>query len=160
MTEQDQPDFTVDRIKHLDMIQGVVSRMAGNSTAIKRYCLIIVAVGVAIYKTIDDPFAVVALAVMVCVFWLLDSKYLQQEKWFRDIYDQVRTEPAGQRPDFRLTPDKTVRGSTWFWGRVFSWSTAGLYVPLLALLALFWFVMTTDDSVCTALGSPAATTGE
>ncbi len=112
--------------------------MAGNSAAMKRYCIIAVAVGVAVYKTINDPWAVAALGVMVVVFWGLDARYLQQEKWFRDLYDQVRLEPPDRRPDFRLTPDEALRKGQSFWGRVFSRSTAGLYVPLVVLLLLFW----------------------
>ena len=112
--------------------------MAGNSAAMKRYCIVAVAVGVAVYKTIDDPMAVLALAIMVLVFWGLDARYLQQEKWFRDLYDQVRAEPPDRRPDFRLTPDEELRQCASFRGRVFKWSTAGLYVPLVVLLLLFW----------------------
>ncbi len=64
-------DYTSERVKHLDMIQGVISRMAGNSAVMKRYCIIAVAVGFAVYKTIEDPRAIVVLGTMVVVFWLL-----------------------------------------------------------------------------------------
>ena len=141
MTGSREVDHTSELTKHLDMIQGVVSRMAGDSAAMKRYCIVAVAVGVAVYKTIDDPWAVVALVVMVLVFWGLDARYLQQEKWFRDLYDQARSEPPDRRPDFRLTPDQALREGASFWGRVFKWSTAGLYLPLEVLLILFWLAL-------------------
>ena len=138
MTDSHDADHTGERVKHLDMIQSVVSRMAGTSAAMKRYCIVAVAVGVAVYKTINNPMAVVALAAMVAVFWCLDARYLQQEKWFRDLYDQVRKEPPKQRPDFRLTPDEALRKGASFWAPLISWSTAGLYLPLVVLLVLFW----------------------
>lgn len=138
MPEADTNDYTAERIKHLDMVQAVVSRLSGNSAAMKRYCIVMVAVGVAIYKTLEEPDTVVALAAMVVVFWCLDARYLQQEKWFRDLHDEVRAESHGQRPDFRLTPGGLLRDGTSFAGRVWSWSTAGLYLPLLGLLILFW----------------------
>ena len=141
MTQSDDLDYTSDRAKHLDLIQSVVSRLAGNSASMKRYCIMMVAVGVAIYKTIDVPNTIGALIFMVGVFWLLDARYLQQEKWFRDLYDQVRREPRQRRPDFRLTPDGIVRTATSFGDRVFSWSTAGLYLSLAALLGLFWLTI-------------------
>ena len=131
-------DHTGDRVRHLEMIQGVVSRLAGNSATMKRYCIVMVAAGVAIYKTMDDPKIVGAVALMVVVFWLLDARYLQHEKWFRDLYDQVRVEPFNQRPDFRLTPDQSIRCSTSLGERARSWSAAGLYLPLVALLLIFW----------------------
>ena len=138
MTSSREADHTDERTKHLDMIQGVVSRMAGNSAAMKRYCIIAVAVGVAVYKTINDPWAVAALGVMVVVFWGLDARYLQQEKWFRDLYDQVRSEPPDRRPDFRLAPDRAMREGASFWRRVFKWSMAGLFLTLVVLIFLFW----------------------
>ena len=141
MTNSPEAVHTGERVKHLEMIQGVVSRLGGNSAAMKRYCIVTVAVGVAVYKTIDDPWAVAALTVMVVVFWLLDARYLQQERWFRDLYDQVREELPDQRPDFRLTPDRALWGGASFWGRVRSWSTAGLYLPLVVLLLLFWWAL-------------------
>lgn len=138
MEENSNKAHMADRAKHLELIQGVVSRLAGNSATMKRYCIIVVAAGVAIYKTINEPNTIGALLVLVAVFWLLDARYLQQEKWFRDLYDQVRNEPPEQRPDFRLTPDEAIRNGVSFSDRVFSWSTAGLYVPLAALLGSFW----------------------
>ena len=141
MIEPNQLDYTGERTKHLDMIQGVISRLAGNSAVIKRYCIVMVAIGVAIYKSIGDPLAVAALVVMVVVFWLMDDRYLQHEKWFRNLYDQIRVEPPEQRPDYRMTPDSALRDSVSFWGRVLSWSTVGLYLPLSALLALFWLML-------------------
>lgn len=88
-----------------------------------------------------EPRTIAALAVTVVVFWLLDAKYLQQEKWFRDLYDQVRTESRDQRPDFRLTPNGEIRDGSSFWGTVVNWSTAGLYLPLVVMLALFWWTL-------------------
>ncbi len=133
----DAADHTAERIRHLEMIQGVIARMAGNSAAIKRYAILAVAVGVAIYGSIEEPWVVVALAAMVAVFWALDARYLQQERWFRNLYDQVRGESEETRPDFRLTPDATLRAGVSFRSAAVSWSTAGLYAPLLVILLLF-----------------------
>ena len=80
-----------------------------------------------------------SLVVMTAVFWLLDARYFQQEKWFRNLYDEVRVESFDERPDYRITPTKTLRRTASFWARVFNWSTAGLYLPLLILLWLFWW---------------------
>ena len=138
MSETHIPDYTGDRIKHLGMIQAVISRLAGNSAAMKRYCLVLVAVGIGAFKALNQPLAIPALAFMVIVFWLLDARYLQQEIWFRAVHDEVREEPPEQRPNFRLSPprDKAslCRG-------LFSWSTACLYPLLVALLLLFWSLL-------------------
>ena len=139
MSDQPAPDYTGERIKHLEMIQGVVNRMAGNCAATKRYCIIAVAAGFAIHRTIGNSQTILAIIVMAVVFWLLDSRYLQQENWFRDVYDAVRREPDGQRPDFRLTPDVAIRKANRIYGYIVNWSTAGLYFPLVVMLILYWW---------------------
>ena len=141
MIEPSTSDYTNERVKHLEMIQDVVARMAATSAAMKRYCILTVAVGAAIFKTIDDPNALAALIVLVVVFWGLDARYLQQERWFRNLYDQVRVESPDRRPDYRITPDNELRSGVMFWATVFSWSTAVLYLPLAALLTVFWAVL-------------------
>ena len=134
MSETHIPDFTGDRIKHLEMIQTVISRLAGNSAAMKRYCLVLVAVGVGAFKAMGQPLVIPALAFMVIVFWLLDARYLQHEICFRAVHDEVREEPPDQRPDFRLSP---TRNKASLCRGLFSWSTAFLYPSLLVFLLLF-----------------------
>jgi hypothetical protein len=134
---QADPDYTSERVQHLELIQGVVTRLAGNSATMKRYCIALVAIGTGIYKAVGEPQAVSALIVFIVVFWWLDARYLEDEKRFRDLYDNVRAEAHGKRPDFRLTPEserdiKSLRRC------VMNWSTTPLYLPLIALLFLFW----------------------
>lgn len=148
MSEPSNPDYTNERIKHLELIQAVVARMYGASAAMKRYCIIAAAAGFAIHKTLGNSHSVLALIVLVIVFWLLDARYLQQEKWFRDIYDAVRVEPRDQQPDFRLTPDAPVRRAKGITFCIINWSTAGLYLPLVVLLILYWWAQAPDLNTC------------
>lgn len=134
-------NHTANRIKHLELIQSVILRLASNSAVMKRYCVVMVAAGMALYRVLNEPTIIIAVGAMVIVFWLLDAKYLQQEHWFRNLYDSVRHEAPEKIPDFRLNPDKEIRESVAFWGRAFSWSAAGLYIPLVTLVVIFWFVL-------------------
>lgn len=146
MSEQRTADYTSDRIKHLELIQAVVTRMAGASAGMKRYCIIAAAAGFAIHKSLGNSDAVFAIILLVIVFWLLDARYLQQEKWFRDIYDAVRVEPRDQKPDFRLTPDASTRGASGITFCIINWSTAGLYLPLVVLLISYWWAQAPDPT--------------
>jgi hypothetical protein len=133
-------DYTSERVQHLKLIQGVVTRLAGNSATMKRYCIALVAIGMGIYKTVGEPQAVSALFAIVIVFWWLDARYLEDEKRFRDLYDNVRAEPHGKRPDFRLTPE-SQRDINSLRRCVMNRSTTPLYLPLVALLFLFWIAV-------------------
>lgn len=148
MSEQSSPDYTSERIKHLELIQAVVTRMAGASASMKRYCIIAAAAGFAIHKSLGNSHAVLAVILLVIVFWLLDARYLQQEKWFRDIYNAVRAEPRNQIPDFRLTPDAPTRSASGITFCIINWSTAGLYLPIVVLLILYWWAQAPDLSPC------------
>jgi hypothetical protein len=112
--------------------------MASESAVMKRYCIVMVAVGTATYKFLEEPVVILVIALLCGVFWLLDAKYLQQEHWFRNIYDQVRSEPPGRRPDYRLTPDEGIRNSVSMGAKVIGWSTMGLYLPIIVALLLVW----------------------
>lgn len=139
----DTEDFTDTRIKHLGMIQDVVERMANASTWMKRMSIIVVGGAVAIAARAvpgpsamtDQDIALVAI-LLVIIFWGMDSRYHQQERWFRRVYDVVRVESHTARPDFRITPNQAERESCSFIACVFTWSTWPFYVALTAFLVL------------------------
>lgn len=133
-------DFTAQRVHHLEFIQGVVNRLAGNSAIMKRYCIALVAVGAGTYKAVGETQAVPALIVIVAAFWWLDARYLEEEKRFRDLYNHVRAEPIEQRPDFRLTPEAS-KGFKSLLDCIWNWSTASLYLPLVGLLFVLWLTL-------------------
>ncbi len=142
MAEVEQ-DYTDARCKHLGMIQDVIDRMATASAWLKRLAIVVVG-GVAAIAARSDgshhsnlPLLAV---ILILIFWVMDSRYHQQERWFRDVFDSVRIEPADQRPDFRVGPTADVRAKRCIWPCLFGWSTAPFYLALTAFLALSWRV--------------------
>lgn len=82
-------------VKHLEMIQAVVTRLAQNSFAYKAWAVALVSAILALaVKNEAYPFVLVAL-LPALVFWGLDAFYLRQERLFRRLYDVVR----GAYPD-------------------------------------------------------------
>jgi hypothetical protein len=79
-----------EQVKHLELIESVVSRMASNSFLLKGWS---VALGVALLgfaaKDSNQRFALLALFPPV-VFWGADAYYLRQERLFRKLYDRIR----------------------------------------------------------------------
>ncbi len=104
------------RIKHLEMIQGVINRLAGNSFAIKGWSITLASalIAIAVDKS-DGRFALAALLPTIA-FWILDGYFLWQESLFRKLYDAVRLEQKNKAEDMftmntSLYLDKTP---SWF----------------------------------------------
>jgi hypothetical protein len=75
---------------HLEMIQGVINRLAQNSFLIKGWTVILVSSLFALAAG-NSKFLFVYLAYFPAVaFWILDGYYLWQERLFRALYDHVR----------------------------------------------------------------------
>jgi hypothetical protein len=131
----------VDRIQHLQMLQGAISRMAGASAAIKNLCLIVLAGALAFIATTKNPALAVLTAVLTVVFWFLDARYLQQEKWFRAMYDAELARDDKEVATFVMTPSKEIRAATGLRYGLKSWSTRGLYIPLIVFLLVVALVV-------------------
>lgn len=78
------------KIRHLEMIQGVINRMAANSFSLKGWAVTLVAgIFVLAGKDTDKLYFLVAY-IPVIVFWGLDAYYLLQERLYRSLYEKVR----------------------------------------------------------------------
>ena len=80
------------KLKHLEMIQAVISRMAHNSFLLKGWSVTLVAAIFALAATRDtDTLFIVIIALLpTLMFWGLDAYFLRQERLFRRLYDHVR----------------------------------------------------------------------
>lgn len=77
-------------MKHLELIQGIISRMAQNSFQLKGWTVTLIAALFALAaRDADDKYIILAYFPAI-VFWILDSYYLSQERYFRYLYDEVR----------------------------------------------------------------------
>jgi hypothetical protein len=83
----------MNKLKHLELCQNVISRMAGNSFLLKGWSVTLTAGLFALAaNNANRHFAWIAV-MPVTVFWVLDSFYLRQERLFRALYDDVREKP-------------------------------------------------------------------
>lgn len=120
------------KLKHLELIQGVVNRLADNSFRIKRWAVILVAALLFLLAREGRvEFACIGLA-PVLVFWGLDGYFLQKERQYRDLYVRVRTlHPSNI--DFSM--DASAFQRTWL-GAMFSRTLPPLYLMLGGVLVL------------------------
>ena len=78
------------KIKHLEMIESIIERMAKNSFQLKAWGMTLVtAVGALGAREADKRFMLLAF-VPIIGFWLLDALYLRQERRYRALYRSVR----------------------------------------------------------------------
>jgi hypothetical protein len=100
--------FGDERIKHLELILGVVSRLGSNGSLIKGWALTVVGAffGFAIN---ESNWRLAAVAVVpTLLFWGLDGYFLRCERLFRCLYSFVRMK------DVRIDPFFMGATSDWF----------------------------------------------
>ena len=98
------------KLKHLEMVQSVINRMANNSFMLKGWAVTLVAgIFVLAGKDTDKLYFLVAY-IPVIVFWGLDSYYLLQERLYRGLYEKVRLSEESEI-DFSLIVTKEEFGN-------------------------------------------------
>lgn len=89
------------KIKHLEMIENIIERMAKNSFQLKAWAMTLVTVvGALGAKEADKRFMLLAF-VPIIGFWLLDTFYIQQERRYKALYRSV-CEKREEDIDFNL----------------------------------------------------------
>ena len=121
------------KLKHLDLIQGVVNRMANSSFLIKGWSITLVAAVLALSVDTTSEAKTAAIAMVpIIVFWILDGYYLYQERLFRGLYDDVRGK-SEQEIDFSMNTS-AFKGGTRTW-RASTFSTT-LIIFNIALIVM------------------------
>lgn len=79
------------KLKHLEFIQGVISRMGGNLFYLRGWVITLIAGILVLLTNIGDGMLpIVFLAFITALFWAYDGYFLALEKKYRKLYDKVR----------------------------------------------------------------------
>lgn len=79
------------KIAHLQIIQGVIDRMAANLFFLKGWVVTLLAGIFAVSTSISISIYVYALfVILLLLFWYFDGYFLSLERCFRDLYNKVR----------------------------------------------------------------------
>lgn len=77
--------------KHLEFIQNIITRMAGNLFFLRGWTITLIGALLALFSKNSSPYYVFYfLIVIVFIFWILDGYFLSQERSYRDLYNHVR----------------------------------------------------------------------
>lgn len=93
--------------KELDLIQGVLTRMANNSFLLKGWLISLITVVLALTKDTlasGDTFGLYLILIFpAVVFWYLDAFFLHREKCYRELYNWViRNRPSNDENRYSL----------------------------------------------------------
>ncbi len=126
--------------KHLDLIQYVVKLMAGHSFVLKGWSItLVVAVFALNVKDGLDKDYLLAAALPVFMFWFLDGYYLQRERLFRALYDEVRVKEDSQI-DYSMKTKHLRKGKLTLRSVLFSTTLIAFYPALLVLILITYTI--------------------
>lgn len=130
-------------IKHLEFIQNIITRMNTNSFQIKEWMITIVSALLALFASSDKESVLYIFVAIVptLIFWFLDSYYLQQERKYRGLYNDVRELliPENQQDnitDFSMNIEEYTDGEYSFCCCLTSSSILPLYGSICLLLLI------------------------
>lgn len=82
--------MTENNISALEIIQGIINRMGSNSFALKGWAVTLVAGILALASNDTDKRFFLVVYIPIIIFWFLDSYYLQLERKYIELYNNVR----------------------------------------------------------------------
>jgi len=82
----DKEDRSTYLLKEIDIIQGIITRMAHNSFLIKGWTITLVVVTLLLK---GSNFQILIACIPLLVFWFLDAYFLWQERMYRKLYGWV-----------------------------------------------------------------------
>lgn len=129
------------KIKHLELVQSVITRMNTNSFQIKSMAITIVSTLIAIYASEKNPDFILISIFPLLLFWFLDSYYLMQERRFRGLYNDILNKKNKKLKLFEMRPDLYKGGNYSFWAVFFSKMIWTVYlVTLIVLLSVYFYL--------------------
>ena len=129
-----------EKIKHLEFIQDVITRMNKNSFQLKGWMITIVSALLALFASNNNEAYIWIAIGPTIIFGLLDAYYVQQERKFRGLYNDVaEITPKNERmviKDFEMPIYKYKCGKYCYFSVLTSITIAGIYIPVVVGLII------------------------
>lgn len=124
------------RLKHLELIQGVITRMGANLFTLRGWMItLVVGLSVAFLEVGRNELQII-LVFVVLIFWIHDAYFLSLERSYRCLYDKVRKLKEDEI-DFSMDISEFSRlRVTSVWYCMMSGTLAYFYVPTLILIGI------------------------
>jgi hypothetical protein len=129
------------RLKHLEILQQVITRMATNSFLVKGWSVTLLSAIFAIAASKDGLHQIVWVGFLPLVmFWMLDGFFLRQERLYRKLWDRVRAQAQDTPTDFSMDTS-AVAAEVQSWLQVSLSQTLGLFHGALAIVLIIVFIL-------------------
>jgi len=121
------------KLKHLEFIENVITRMNTNSFVIKGWLITLISVLFVLATKDTSKSYVLITYVPLPMFWILDGFFLSKERQYCTLYKEVTTLDV-KNIDFDMTTKKFNTGrNTWL---------ASIFSPTLAIFYGILFILT------------------
>lgn len=127
--------------KHLEMIQGIITRMADNSRSCKLWCITLVAAALILLSRTETADHVLLALAPTTLLYLLDAYYLSLENAFRQSYRElvrkIQQGPLERSDIYSIAPGEPIGRGT-VWAMTCSLSVPPFYITVIATILLTW----------------------
>jgi len=134
------------KLKHLEFIQNVITRMANNSFLLKGWAITLIVAMIGLSKDDLNYFVLAGVIIVTIIFWLLDGYYLFQERYFRVVY-KVVSKKKPEDIDFIMIVDQATLKTnnannhvSWL-SAIFSKTITPYYLGLIILTLFLFFLI-------------------
>jgi hypothetical protein len=127
-------------IAHINLLQGIINRLAGASASCKTWCIALVAALLSLAGTSHLPGVTSIALVPVIIFGFLDTSYLAQERAYRDLFKAivVKIHNGSYGVAETFVAGAPLKSGARL-GAVFSWSILPIYLGLIVLYGVaYW----------------------
>ena len=133
------PQFSETHVKHLEMIQAVITRLGNDSFLVKGWAVTVSGVFLGLAINGSRPALALIGLVPTLMFWSLDTYYLRSERLFRVFYDHARRQAPGYSsfamdgtgPAFISSLSEVDRDKASWWKTAWRPTLRWLYLALL-----------------------------
>lgn len=129
---------TEEKIKHLEIIQSVINRLANNSFLIKGWMITVSLADFTLFINQKETPLLVIISFIVILFWVLDAYYLRQERLFRKLYSNCVRENNVE--PFDMDVSKYNKEVDPLAGTMFSYPTLLFYISIFITSIILYFV--------------------
>lgn len=128
------------KIKHLELVQNVISRMATNSFILKGWTITLISILFSLAINTSNIMFVSLAIFPALIFWGLDAYYLKQERQFRKLYDYIRKNELEKDEYFSLDAKKFGKNVQSWYRTLFASTILPLHGVILLVIVFILFV--------------------
>ena len=133
---EEKPEPSEAKLRHLEMIQTMISRMETNCFILKGWAVTLIA-GVFVLASRElNPFYFLIAYLPTILLWFLDSYYIQQARKFRVLYTKIG-ESKETDPTLSIhAPNSVQEDKTLYMQCLLSLTEVWFYFPIAILVAV------------------------